>query len=72
MPARSVARDLMLIGDTYRQIRYLADDRAAAEQAALDAYCSLHPGVPKAAAREAVSRLIRASSEAGLICTQNW
>ena len=62
----------MLIGNTYRQIRYLAGDRVAAEQAALDAFCSLHPDVPKAAAREAVSRLIKASSEAGLICIQNW
>ena len=44
----------------------------SAVQAALDAFCSLHPDVPKAAAREAVSRLIKASSEAGLICIQNW
>jgi hypothetical protein len=72
MPAASIARDLVLIGNTYRQIRYLAGDKAAAEQAALDAYCSLHPDVPRAAAREAVSGLIKASSEAGLICTQNW
>ena len=71
-PAISTAMDLTLIGRMYRQIRHAAGNRVDAEQAALDAYCSLYPGVPKAAAREAVSRLIKASSEAGLIWTQNW
>jgi hypothetical protein len=68
----SLATNLTLIGRTYRQVRYSTGSRTAAEQAALDAYCSLHPDVPKAAAREAVSQLIKASSEAGLIHTQDW
>jgi len=71
-PTISVATDLMLIGRTYRQVRHSGSNRADARQTALDAYCSLHPEVAEAAAREAVSRIIQASSEAGLIWTQSW
>jgi hypothetical protein len=39
---------------------------------ALAAYRSLHPEIAEATAREAVSRIIKASSECGLIWTQIW
>lgn len=68
----SFASDLTLIGRMYRLVRHTTGSRTEAAQAALDAYCSLHPDVSRASAREATAKLIRASSEAGLICTQNW
>ena len=70
--AISAATDLPLIGRTYRQVRQSGSSRPEAQQTALDAYCSLHPDVPRAAAREAVSKIIKASSEAGLIWIQTW
>ena len=74
MPGSAIpaATDMTLIGRTYRQIRQSGGNRADARQTALDTYCSLHPEVAEAAAREAVSKIIKASSEAGLIWTQNW
>ena len=70
--AISPATDLIFVGRTYRQVRHSGSNRADARQVALDAYYSLHPDVPEATAREAVSKIIKASSEAGLIWTQNW
>jgi hypothetical protein len=60
-------KDLTLIGRTYRQVRYATGNKTDAEQAALDVYCSLHPDIPRACAREAVSTCVKAWSEAGLI-----
>jgi hypothetical protein len=67
----SIATDLKLVGRAYRQARYSTGSRVDAEKAALDAYCSLHPDSPDAAAREMVAKIIKASSEAGLIWTES-
>jgi len=58
---------LKLVRQAYRQARYSTGNRLDAERAALDAYCSLHPEAPEAMARETVAKIIKASSEAGLI-----
>jgi hypothetical protein len=63
----SVATDLTVVGRAYRQARYTAGNRVDAERAALDAYRSLHPDAPEIKARDMVARIIKASSEAGLI-----
>ena len=68
----SFATVLTLVGRTYRSVRYSGGGRADAEQAALDAYCSLHPDAPEGEARETVAAIVKASSEAGLICTGIW
>lgn len=64
----SITTVLKLVGRAYRLARYSAGSRVDAEKAALDAYCSLHPDTPVADARETVAMIIKASSEAGLIC----
>ena len=58
-------------GQAYRQTRYHVGSRAQAEAAALNAYCSLHAEVPEAEARGAVDKILKASSEAGLIWIEN-
>jgi len=70
-PTLSFATDLKLVRQAYRQARYSTGSRADAARVALDAYCSLHPDTPDADARDAVAKIIKASSEAGLIWTEN-
>lgn len=70
-PSLSIATDLKLVGQAYRQARYSTGSRTDAEKAALDAYCSLHPEAPESEARETVAKIIKASSEAGLIWIDN-
>jgi hypothetical protein len=70
-PTLSIATSLNLVRQTYRQVRYSTGRRADAEQAALDTYCSLHPDASEAEASEAVAKIIRVSSEAGLIWIEN-
>ena len=67
----SIHTDLRLVGRTFRQHRRSGVSRPDAERAAIELYCSFHPDVAENDAREAVAQLIKASSEAGLIWTEN-
>jgi len=70
-PTLSIATILKLVRQAYRLARYSTGSRIDAERTALHTYCSLHPDVPEAEARATVAWLIKASSEAGLIWTEN-
>lgn len=63
----SIATDLKHVGRAYRLARCTVGNRVDAERAALDTYCSLHPDTPNTLARETVAKIMKASSEAGLI-----
>ena len=67
----SIQADLTLVGRSFRQARRSGMSRTDAEQLALDTYCGLHPDVVDSEARPVVAKLIKASSEAGLIWTEN-
>ena len=70
-PEVSIQADLTVVGRSFRQARRSGVSRIDAEQLALDTYCGLHPDVPDSEARLVVSKLIKASSEAGLIWMDN-
>jgi hypothetical protein len=70
-PEISVHADLTLVGRSFRQARRSGVSRIDAEQLAVDTYCGLHPDVPDSEARPVVAKLIKASSEAGLIWMDN-
>jgi hypothetical protein len=70
-PSISVSTVLKLVGQAYRSVRRQGGSRIDAELAALESYGTLRPDAQDAEARAAVAMLIKASSEAGLIWTEN-
>jgi hypothetical protein len=70
-PTVSIDADLKLVGRAFRRARRSGVSMTDAERAALETYWAFHPDVPEGEARQAVARLIKAASEAGLIWMDN-